>query len=660
MRILYPFMLLFLIAIAGAETKISLQGMKSISEEDVRKLIGKRFEHITGQNASPARASDSAFMVEQLFRKAGFNDATVSWKILSPNLIQLTIDEGKRDALGTVTIEGVENEAQAETLRRLFRLNPEKRLIQSGGAPPLREEDVEDGLDLMRNQLKSIGFWEPTLTVRDQRLNPETGLTDFVIRIDAGKVFRIATPTFTGAPHGGVENVVAAYVGRPANTTNINALRLRATEYYRAKGFVNAKIRMSAEARNGKVHPAFEVNEGKRFRFGDVTFTGLEKTNPERIRTRLAPLRTSTYIDANKVDQRIRQLIATGAFSTLRTETRDRGDGVLDATLHFEEAQARGMTYTAGFDSFEGSILGASYYDRNFFGQLRNFSAGGEVTGRSLLGEISLTDPWLWGTDAQGQVRLFSFSRDNEGYDIWQTGLEGSIRYPMNDHYTIAVRLGITTNSTSEDGLPPTDLGETQYQNPYLTINNQFDFRDSKILPTEGWLLEVPFTLGAAVGTQSTGYLRTGFAASYYRPLSKSSQLSLGARAFVLIPSGNNLPIDLRLFNGGPRSVRSFPERELGPRSVTNYPIGGEASWVTNVEYIRTLAGALKGVVFVDAGGLSPEWEDFGMNEIDVALGLGLRLDLPIGPVRLEYGHNLTKDANEPSGSWHFAIGTAF
>jgi outer membrane translocation and assembly module TamA len=39
---------------------------------------------------------------------------------------------------------------------------------------------------------------------------------------------------------------------------------------------------------------------------------------------------------------------------------------------------------------------------------------------------------------------------------------------------------------------------------------------------------------------------------------------------------------------------------------------------------------------------------------------MGIRIDLPVGPIRFEYGHNLTRDEGEPSGTWHFAIGTAF
>ena len=42
------------------------------------------------------------------------------------------------------------------------------------------------------------------------------------------------------------------------------------------------------------------------------------------------------------------------------------------------------------------------------------------------------------------------------------------------------------------------------------------------------------------------------------------------------------------------------------------------------------------------------------------AIGLGLRFNLPVGPIRLEYGHNMTQDEGEPSGTWQFAIGIAF
>jgi outer membrane protein assembly factor BamA len=105
--------------------------------------------------------------------------------------------------------------------------------------------------------------------------------------------------------------------------------------------------------------------------------------------------------------------------------------------------------------------------------------------------------------------------------------------------------------------------------------------------------------------------------------------------------------------------IRSFPERELGP-SVNGYPTGGEETWHSNLELIRNLGGVVKAVAFLDAGNLARHYQESGSASIELATGLGLRLDLPIGPVRFEYGYNLTRDPGEPCGTFHFAIGGAY
>lgn len=82
--------------------------------------------------------------------------------------------------------------------------------------------------------------------------------------------------------------------------------------------------------------------------------------------------------------------------------------------------------------------------------------------------------------------------------------------------------------------------------------------------------------------------------------------------------------------------------------------------WNTNVELIRSITDSVKAVAFMDAGALTRDYEGIAGNNIELAAGLGIRLDLPIGPVRLEYGYNLTRDEGEPAGSLHFAIGYAY
>ena len=52
--------------------------------------------------------------------------------------------------------------------------------------------------------------------------------------------------------------------------------------------------------------------------------------------------------------------------------------------------------------------------------------------------------------------------------------------------------------------------------------------------------------------------------------------LAFGARVGLISPILDDLPIDVRFFNGGGTTVRSFAERELGPKDSGGNPLGGE------------------------------------------------------------------------------------
>ena len=101
--------------------------------------------------------------------------------------------------------------------------------------------------------------------------------------------------------------------------------------------------------------------------------------------------------------------------------------------------------------------------------------------------------------------------------------------------------------------------------------------------------------------------------------------------------------------------------RELGPRSFSDDPLGGEAYWNASIEYVHSISSPIKGVLFFDIGQVYEDVSDWGsFSDPSYAAGIGFRIDLPIGPVRLEYGHNLNRKSGEPSGTVHFSIGTSF
>lgn len=647
---------------AGAETRVQIAGMREQSEAQVLEVMGNRLDQIHSNDASASRADDAAFLLGQLLRKDGYAEARVTWQILSRSHILLKVDEGGRLSLGHVSVKGV-SPAEAKKLAKLYARPTQKDRSWVSSSAPFREADVETGLSYLRQELNAQGYWAAEVTVASRAVDPASGRVDLDIEIRRGSLHRIAAAKIVSPDGRGVSETAAAiapYIGRSATTGNLNSMRLAVEESFTGRGYPDAKISMERVLMDGQFVPQFFITLGQRVRLDHLHLAGLVRTHPVRIAARMKRFEGDWY-DEVAMNKRLRSFLATGAFASARIENAPISGDRIDATLHLEEARAREVSIAAGVDSYQGFILRTSYADRNLFGQLIGLNTGLEFSARGVLGEARLTDPWLGGSDVSAMARLYALVYSREGYRSFETGLEGKGTWKFGDHYTLDLLAGESVVNLSEDGLPVSELGETVYTQPRLRLTQTLDHRDSPILPTRGWHLESPLEFGAAIGNLTTTYAKAGLAGGWYHQLSANYQLGIGGDWSILHPAGDgqDLPIDLRLFNGGARSVRSFPERELGP-TINGYPTGGEAAWHANAEIVRSLSAPLVLATFVDAGSLSRHGEPLGSSEIEVAVGLGLRLDLPIGPVRLEYGYNLTHDPGEPHGTLHFAIGITF
>lgn len=643
-------------------TRVRVEGMKTRSEHEVLELLGGRLAHVRASPASAPRADDAAFLLRQTLRKDGHADAEVDWRIAGKNEIVLTVREGVRLSLGRVTVNGVPDD-ERRRFARLYARPAERNRPLIGGPPPFREEDVETGLANLRQEFNARGYWTAEAVLTSRETHPGTGAVDLIVEINPGPLHTIGNPRVTGSDGRGVDlttKVAEPFAGRRATTRNLNAMRLAVEEAVTSQGYPDADIRMGRTLEGGRFVPEFSINLGSRVKLGRIRIEGLDLTNPERVASRMAGMEGDWY-DEVAMNQRLRSMFATGAFASARIETTPVGEGVIDATLHFDEARAKEVSLAAGFGSYQGVIARITYADRNLFGNLWGLNSGFELSSRGVLGEVRITDPWLFGSDVSGTARAFALMFAREGYDSYETGFDGKLTWRFGDHYSVDVYAGNSVVKLTGDGLPSSQLGERLYVNPKLRFTQTLDFRNNRVLPQSGWHLENPLEFGSAIGDVSTSYVKAGLSAGWYHEISRRYQVGFGGEWGMLVPSGDggDLPIDLRLFNGGARSVRSFPERELGP-TFDGWPTGGEAMWNTNLELIREISGPVRGVVFFDAGTLARHHEDFTNSDIELAAGLGIRLNLPIGPVRVEYGYNLTRDEGEPSGTFHFAIGHAF
>lgn len=160
----------------------------------------------------------------------------------------------------------------------------------------------------------------------------------------------------------------------------------------------------------------------------------------------------------------------------------------------------------------------------------------------------------------------------------------------------------------------------------------------------------------------------------------------------------SNVPIYDRLYLGGSNNLRGFRFRDISPKDAFNQPIGGQSMVRATVEASFPIIEKARGAVFYDCGFVNPDAWDFAPQTIEVPrgndaistalynqfhnpdhafsaslvspkrtynsfasdFGVGLRLDLPIGPLRLDYGFPIEAAGNAKHGHLNFSVGYQF
>src|SRR5689334_1912660 len=155
-----------------------------------------------------------------------------------------------------------------------------------------------------------------------------------------------------------------------------------------------------------------------------------------------------------------------------------------------------------------------------------------------------------------------------------------------------------------------------------------------------------------------------------------------------------NVPIFDRLYLGGSNNLRGFRFRDISPKDTNNQPIGGQSMWRATGEITFPIIEKARGAIFSDVGAVNAGPWTFGVTNIDIPrgvnqiatfkykvqqaklglgpdpgplsprrtveslgsdVGIGLRLDLPIGPLRLDYGFPMDLAGNANHGHLNFS-----
>lgn len=118
------------------------------------------------------------------------------------------------------------------------------------------------------------------------------------------------------------------------------------------------------------------------------------------------------------------------------------------------------------------------------------------------------------------------------------------------------------------------------------------------------------------------------------------------------------VPVEERYYLGGSNSVRGWERFKLGPADINGKPKGGNSFLEGSLEIRYPAFEKIYGTLFLDYGNVWEPALTYKINELQYAVGIGLRYDTPVGPFRLDLATPVFNE-NKDIQFW-FSIGHAF
>jgi outer membrane protein insertion porin family len=203
-----------------------------------------------------------------------------------------------------------------------------------------------------------------------------------------------------------------------------------------------------------------------------------------------------------------------------------------------------------------------------------------------------------------------------------------------------------------------------------ISLQNEFERNTLDTLrdPAEGSKHVLSLELAGLGGDNE--FYKFFLDSQWYRALDGEEKwiLSFRSREGYVAEYGSSeyVPLTDKFYAGGTNTVRGYDNRDIGPKAKEyiffgdDFPLGGNITYVGNLELKYKLTEQLRFYTFLDAGGI---WDDsdFDFGEMRYSAGIGIGMEVPrLGPIRVDYGIPLNADEDQGSGRLHLISGIRF
>lgn len=671
------------------EAKVEVDGTGMLRDRELsaalKRLLGTQERETLNANA----IEDAAVILHSAMVDEGFQTPTVEMEVrltsgeqrrltFDPTFAQalprplaamevvFRVNRGVRSHVERVEFVGLTG-VDLKRARAFFRTDA--MLVATAKTNAYAASRVRRAADGLLGELKQRGYADADVKAEKVAETPQGGVT---IRVevsegprwvvDAARYVRDEGDTVKLPP-------VEPWAGRPWSPTLQEDIREAVRQAYYAEGFPDIGVHVETEpaaAGDGVKHVnvVTTIVPGPHVTVGKVKFVGNEVTKESvlRRRVRLEPGDALNPVALERARYRISRL---GVFETVDLQYEPTDGDVRNPVFTVREGPRYETHLLFGYGAYEQLRAGIEHRQMNIFGLAHQSRLELVQSMKSTTADYRYTVPELFGESLDGTARLFGLQREEVAFLRQEYGVDISVKrriWQIGGDLSAGYTYGAFRNR--ENALSTQATDERQINVASVTLGLTADRRDNPLRPRHGFNWSTQLEAAAPMLGGEATYQRFELGGSYHTAWGDAKWIHIGYSQGLITTYGSDtdrtLPVNKRFFPGGDNSIRGYQRGEAAPRAADGSFIGAKAFALLNLELERAITPSWSVVAFVDVLGTAATLRDLPFDERLYAAGLGLRYNTLIGPLRLEYGRNINRRTNDPSGTWHLSIGYPF
>jgi outer membrane protein insertion porin family len=466
----------------------------------------------------------------------------------------------------------------------------------------------------------------------------------------------------------------------------------------------------------------YQIYEGPQVSVAKVVTLGRRHSHPKLISRETASLQPNQPLRESDMLASESRLYTTGIYDWAEIDPRQRittqhEENVL---VKVHEANRNSITYGFGFEvinrggsvpsgtvalpglppvglpskfktsqkTFWGPRGSFEYTRSDLRGQGESFTISGLAGRLDQQASISYIDPdFRWskwkataslGGEHDSENPIFTSRQAN-------TGLQ--FQHPLNADQTDNLFLRYNFSETGLTRLLIPGLVPASDRHVRLsTFSANFirDTRDNALDAHKGIYETYELSINPSVLGSNFSFARLMLQTAYYKNVVHGIIWANSLRIGLEQPfSNSHVPLSEKFFSGGGSTLRGFPLNGAGPQqsipacgtpgvsstcAFITVPVGGDQLFLLNsefripIKYDLPLVHKNLGVVpFYDGGNVYQRigFHNFGRDYTN-SVGIGLRYTTPVGPIRIDLGHNLNSVPGIKATQFFVTIGQAF